>query len=72
MQIRITKNFAFAHRGVDVRNYAAGDVVDADDPQLLEVALAEGWAQAMDAAPAESMRAPEDKDAARLRRTRKA
>jgi hypothetical protein len=71
MQIKILSGFAFAHRGVDIRHYTAGTVVDADDPELIGVALEQGWAAAASAGPAEPMRAPEDKDAARLRTARK-
>lgn len=73
MQIKIITGFDFAHRGVEIKTYAPGDVVDATDPQLAEIALAQGWAVAVaaDAEPDGAMRAPEDKDAARQRRLRK-
>lgn len=69
MQIRIKQDFAFGHRGVDIRHYTAGTVVDANDPELVAVALEQGWAVAAHGEPAAPLRAPEDKDAARLRTT---
>lgn len=43
-QIEVTKDFSFAHRGVDVVDYRAGDVVEVSD-RCAEVALAEKWAK---------------------------
>ena len=44
MKLKITKNFAFAHRGCDVVQYQAGTEVDTDDQELIDVALTEKWA----------------------------
>jgi hypothetical protein len=49
MQLTVTKPFTWAHRGVEVKEYAAGDLdTDAiDQPDvadLIEVATREGWA----------------------------
>jgi hypothetical protein len=49
MQLKVTKPFTWAHRGVEVKEYAAGDLdTDAiDQPDvadLIEVATREGWA----------------------------
>jgi hypothetical protein len=43
MQLKIIKDFAFAHRGVEVRSYAAGETIETDDAELITVATAEGW-----------------------------
>jgi hypothetical protein len=44
MKLKITKDFAFAHRGCDVVQYQAGTEVETDDQELIDVALAEKWA----------------------------
>lgn len=49
MQIKFVQGFAFAHRGVEVKQYEAGAVVDATDAELVDVALREGWAQPLQA-----------------------
>lgn len=50
MKLKITKNFAFAHRGCDVVQYQAGTEVETDDQELIETALAEKWAVKLRAA----------------------
>lgn len=49
MKLRIVFDFAFAHHGYDVKQYTAGDVIDAEDPELVEIAVREGWASDADA-----------------------
>lgn len=44
MKLKITKDFAFAHRGCDVVQYQAGTEVETDDQELIKTALAEKWA----------------------------
>jgi hypothetical protein len=44
MKLKIKQDFAFAHRGVDVRHYEAGQEIESDDADLIEVAIREGWA----------------------------
>lgn len=44
MKLKITKDFAFAHRGCDVVQYQAGTEVETDDQELIDTALAEKWA----------------------------
>ena len=44
MRIKITQTFDFAHRGVEVKTYQAGTEIDADDAELVELALAQKWA----------------------------
>lgn len=50
MKLKITKDFPFAHRGVEVRHYEAGADVETDDPDLVKVACAEKWAEPADEA----------------------
>ena len=62
MKLKIVEDFAFAHRGYDRREYRAGEVVDATDPELVEVAVREGWARSADAPePKAKKGAPENK-----------
>lgn len=44
MKLKITKDFAFAHRGCDVVQYQAGTEVETDDQELIDTALTEKWA----------------------------
>ena len=44
MKLKITKPFAFAHRGCDVVQYTAGQEVDTEDQELIDTALTEKWA----------------------------
>lgn len=62
MKLKILADFAFAHHGYERREYRAGDVVDAGDPELVEVAVREGWARAADSpGPKAKKGAPENK-----------
>jgi hypothetical protein len=45
MRLQITETFKFAHRGVEVREYQAGDTVDTDDQELIDISTREGWAK---------------------------
>jgi hypothetical protein len=44
MQIKVIKTFLWAHQGITVKEYAEGSDVETDDADMVEVALAEGWA----------------------------
>ncbi len=44
MKLKITKDFAFAHRGCDVVQYQAGTEIETDDQELIDTALTEKWA----------------------------
>jgi len=57
--IEVTKDFKFAHRGCDVVEYQAGDVIEDPAADLYEVAIKNKWAKESKAKPA----APENKDA---------
>jgi len=56
--IEVTQDFKFAHRGCDVVEYKAGDVIDADD-DLFDVAIKNKWAKESKA----KAGAPENKNA---------
>lgn len=45
MQLIAKKPFSWAHRGVDVRQYEAGQEIETEDQDLIAVAVAEGWAE---------------------------
>lgn len=49
--IEITKDFKFAHRGCDVVEYKAGDVIADPAAELFEVAIKNRWAKASKAKP---------------------
>ena len=60
MKLTITKDFTYWHKGCNRADYLAGQEVDADDQEMIDVALAEGWAT--DGAPAEkASKAPSNK-----------
>lgn len=50
MRFKILKSFSFAHRGVEVIEYAEGDEVEVDDTDFEQVAISEGWVEAIDGA----------------------
>jgi hypothetical protein len=62
MNLKIKTDFAFAHRGVELKTYTAGEVVETDDAQLIEIAIAEGWAVDADQPESKAKKgAPENK-----------
>lgn len=48
MKLKINQDFAYTHRGYERREYAAGEVVDVDDQEMIDVATGEGWAAPAD------------------------
>lgn len=64
MQLKAKQAFSWAHGGVRVESFEAGQVIETDDADLIEVATREGWAEKARAA------APENKDAAPKRNTK--
>lgn len=61
MAMKIKKGFSWAHRGVEVREYRAGDDLKTDDQELITVAKREGWIEesaAHASAPANKADAP--------------
>lgn len=65
--LKIKQDFPFAHDGVRVVHYFAGDDLPEDDPELVRVATEEGWIEPAgeDKSPAKSAKAmkaaPENK-----------
>lgn len=45
MQLKVIKDFSWAHRHVEIREYKKDDVIDTDDEDLIRVATAEKWAK---------------------------
>lgn len=43
MKLKVKIDFSWAHRGIDVVNYTAGDEIETDDQDLINVAMKEGW-----------------------------
>lgn len=66
--LNITTDCSYWHRGVERRDYTAGQAVETDDDEFAAVALDQGWADASGdkSVPA----APENKDAAKRRTTK--
>jgi hypothetical protein len=74
-QIRVKTPFKFAHHGHQVEEFAAADEPRETSAEVAAVAVAEGWAELVQTpAPSASERAvprsPEDKDAAKQRKTK--
>lgn len=45
MKLIAKQAFSWAHRGVDIEQFAEGQTIETDDLDLIEVALTEGWAK---------------------------
>lgn len=45
MVLTALKDFSWAHRGVEVEHYQAGQEIDTDDVDLIRVATDEGWVE---------------------------
>ena len=43
--ITAKKDFTYFHKGYERRDYKAGDVVDVDDEEMIEVAIDQQWAE---------------------------
>lgn len=45
MSLKVLKPFSWAHRGIDVVHYEAGQPIDpeTDDAEMIEVGEREGW-----------------------------
>ena len=56
MKLIIIQDFTYWHKGCSRAEYTAGQEVDADDQEMIAVALAEGWAT--DGAPKEKASKP--------------
>ena len=44
-KFKVLKDFAYFHRGHDRVDYKAGDVIDTDDEEMIEVAIIQQWAE---------------------------
>lgn len=66
MRIKVKQGFKYAYRGVEVTEYAAGDVIEVPE-ECAELALEQGWAVA-EGDTKDAGAAPENK----ARRVRKA
>jgi len=53
MKLTVKEAFKWAHRHVEVKEYAEGDVIETDDADLIEVSIREGWTVEAKAEPAE-------------------
>lgn len=45
LTLKVKKPFKWAHRHVDVVEYAKGDFIETEDEDLIRVATEEGWAE---------------------------
>lgn len=43
MKFKVKKPFSWAHRGVEIVNYATGEEIETDDADLIDVATSEQW-----------------------------
>lgn len=42
--LTVKKDFTYYHGGCRQANYVAGQIVDVDDEEMIEVAISQGWA----------------------------
>lgn len=47
MQLKVIKDFSWAHRHVDIREYKKDELIETDDADLIRVATEEKWAKAV-------------------------
>jgi hypothetical protein len=45
MQLKVKKNFSWAHRGVEINDYVTGQLIDTEDQSLIDVSTKEGWTE---------------------------
>lgn len=50
MKLKVIEGFTWAHRGIDVEQFAEGAEIDTDDGDLIDVSTREGWCS-MEGAP---------------------
>ena len=62
MKLTIKQNFAYWHGGCNRADYSAGEEVEASDQEMIDVALAQGWAVAQ-GAPSEKAAKPAENKA---------
>lgn len=65
MQLKIKRGFLWAFRGCDVVSFEAGQTVDTEDKDLIDVSVHEGWAETeekkLDAPANKAKKPPENK-----------
>ena len=44
-KFKVLKDFTYFHRGHERVDYKAGDVIDTDDEEMIEVAIIQQWAE---------------------------
>lgn len=43
--LKAKKAFSWAHRGVEIEEFAKGQIIETDDGDLIRVSLEEGWTE---------------------------
>lgn len=43
MQLKVIERFNWAHRGVQVEEFAEGQVIDTEDEDLISVSISQNW-----------------------------
>lgn len=43
--LKVKQDFTYFHRGHERADYKAGDVIDTDDEEMIEVAISQQWAE---------------------------
>lgn len=43
--LKAKKDFTYFHRGYDRADYKAGDMIDTEDEEMIEVAIIQQWAE---------------------------
>lgn len=43
MKLTVKKPFSWAHRGITVEHFEAGQVIETEDQDLIDVSTKEGW-----------------------------
>ena len=43
--LKAKKDFSWAHRGVEIEEFAKGQLIETDDKDLIRVSIDEGWAE---------------------------
>lgn len=63
MELKAKKPFSWAHRGVQIEEFSAGQTIVTEDADLIAVSLHEGWTEKADKPAANKARkgAPETK-----------
>jgi len=63
MELKAKKPFSWAHQGVRIQEFEAGQTIATEDPELIEVSMREGWTEKADKPAANKAKkaAPENK-----------